>query len=407
MAKREPLGVYLYGHRVANLTTTGRPGDISCAYTDEALTLWPGNTPLLSCSLPLAARRQRATNYFKGMLPEGRHLQALASAAKIPTYDIYGMLARYGRDVAGAAVIAVDDPGPRPGEAIPYTLDELAEEVAGLEDRPLAIYDDSELSIPGLQHKLLLVRTDDCWARPAGGRPSTHILKVEDRRYPGLVSMEAACMRLARHVGLTDVDVELMTFDGTDCLVVSRFDRFTDDDGNVGRIHQEDSCQALNRDPEANQGQGKYEHAGGPRLSQLAEILDRHAANPVDELVRLAAAVVFNTVVGNADAHGKNMSFLHVSPGVVELAPLYDVVPTALWPRLPTRAAMSVNGQTQLAKIAIDELIAEATRWSLDVELAHRVVTETVSQMMAGLDNLPDQLATLVEARASAFLKHA
>lgn len=404
MAKAEPLGVYLYGARIAEITTSGRPADVSCRYTDAALDMAPGNTPLLSCSLPLGRKKLNAANYFRGMLPEGQHLQALAAVAKIPTYDIFGMLARYGRDVAGAAIIAKDDPGPRPGDAIMYTPEQLAEEVAGLEDRPLAIYDDSELSLPGLQNKLLLIRTADGWARPAGGRPSTHILKVEDRRYPGLVTMEAACMRLARRVGLTTVDVEVMTFDGIDCIVVSRFDRSVDANSAFRRVHQEDSCQALDRDSEAQRGKGKYEYAGGPRLFEIADLLDRYAADPVEQLARLASTVAFNTVIGNADAHGKNISVIHRRPGVIELAPLYDTVPTALWPKLPQRAAMSVNGVGQLNAVTLPDVVAEAARWSLDADPAELAAVTTVTQIMDGLGDVPDELATAIEVRAHRFL---
>src|SRR3954452_24623645 len=109
MAKRPPLGVWLYGRQVAELTSK-QPGEVSCRYTEEALDNWPGSTPLLSCSLPLETRRLAAGHYFRGMLPEGQHLQAMATAAKVPTYDTFGMLERFGRDVAGAAVVAHSDP---------------------------------------------------------------------------------------------------------------------------------------------------------------------------------------------------------------------------------------------------------------------------------------------------------
>ena len=53
---------------------------------------------------------------------------------------------------------------------------------------------------------LLVALGDGAWARPANGMPSTHILKVEPRRYPGMAELESACLRLARAVGLTSVE---------------------------------------------------------------------------------------------------------------------------------------------------------------------------------------------------------
>jgi serine/threonine-protein kinase HipA len=403
--RRPPLGVWLYGRRIAELTPK-RVGQLACRYTDEALDAWPGNIPLLSCSLPLARRPTNANVYFRGMLPERQHLLALATEANVPTSDTYGLLARFGRDVAGAAVIAVDDPGPRPGSVRVYRANELEAEVANLEDRPLAVYDDSELSIAGLQNRLLLVRTDDGWARPIGGRPSTHILKVEDRRYPGLVEMEAACLRLAHDVGLTNVEAETATFAGMSCLIVSRFDRIVTAAG-VDRIHQEDACQALGRDYEAQRGKGKYQDAGGPKLVEIAELLDRYAREPLVELERLVAVATFNTVIGNADAHGKNISLLYEAPGVVKLAPLYDTVPTALWPQLPTRAAMYVNGRNNLADVTLDDVIAEARHWSLDSQVARRAAATTgehVRDAATQLD-IPDDLRRLVRDRAATFLR--
>lgn len=405
MTGAEPLGVWLYGTRVADLTTSG-PGDVTLRYSAEALERWPSNTPLLSCSLPLGRRRQKAGIYFKGMLPEGQHLQALAAQAEVTTSDIFGLLSRYGRDVAGAAVIAASDPGDRPGGVVAYTPDGLADEVAGLGDHPLAVYDDSELSIAGLQSKMLLVADRDGWARPVRGRPSTHILKVEDRRFPRLVAMEAACLRLARAVTLTTVDVRLETFAELPCIIVSRFDRSVDATGTVVRVHQEDGCQALGRDPEANRGRSRYEAAGGPSLTEIATRLDRWAADPLTELTRLVRVVTFTVAIGNADAHGKNLSLLHPAPGVVSLAPLYDTVPTVMWPKLPTCAAMRINARTTLATVTLDDIVAEASRWKLSAATARAAAVNTAEGLLAALDTtaVPDDLADTIRARVTDLL---
>jgi serine/threonine-protein kinase HipA len=340
------------------------------------------------------------------MLPEGQHLQALAALAKVTTGDTFGLLSRYGRDVAGAAVIAAADPDERPGGVVAYTPDGLAAEVAGLEDRPLAVYDDSELSIAGLQNKLLLVADGDGWARPVGGRPSTHILKVEDRRFPGLVTMEAACLRLARALGLTTVEVALETFAELPCIIVSRFDRSVDATGAVTRVHQEDSCQALGRDPAANRGLGKYEANGGPSLTEVAALLDRWAGDPLAELARLVRVVTFTVAIGNADAHGKNLSLLHPAPGVVSLAPLYDTVPTVLWAKLPAHAAMRINARTTLAAVTLDDIVAEASRWNLSAGAARLAAVSTAEALVAALDatEVPEVLASTIRIRVAQLL---
>ncbi len=400
------LQVWLYGGHVADITTPG-PGRVACRYTTEALDTWPGGTPLLSCSMPLAAKRyNNAGLWFRGLLPEGRALQAMADRARVPTYDTFALLARFGRDVAGAVVVAEEDPGTRPGDVEPYTSDALDQEVAGLEDRPLALYDDSELSLPGLQNKLLLIELADGWGRPVGGRPSTHILKAEDRRFPGLVTMEAACSRLARAAGLTSIDATVVRFAALDCLIVSRYDRRVED-GTVVRTHQEDASQALGIDPEANEGRGKYEHAGGPSFAKIAELLDTYALDPLDELSRLMAAMTFTVAIGNGDAHGKNVAFVHDPPGQLRLAPLYDTVPTVMWPNLPERAAMFVNGRPTLAAVTPEDLAAEARRWRLPAERAQAAAERTLRTLIEAAEadgSIPDKLAAYVTGRCRDLL---
>jgi serine/threonine-protein kinase HipA len=300
----------------------------------------------------------------------------------VPSNDIYSLLRRFGRDVAGALVIATEEPSERTPEAIPYTHDLLEQEVIDLPDRPLAIHDDSELSIAGLQDKLLLVRMPDGgWGRPAYGYPSSHILKVDDPLRPGLVAAEAECLKLAARAGLTNVEVELDTIAERPCLVVSRFDRRIDADETVRRIHQEDLCQALARSPNAARGRGKYQDAGGPSLREAADLLDRYAAKPQDQLDRLLAATTFTVLIGNADAHGKNLALLHSTPETVELAPLYDTVPTVLWPKLRKRGAMSIAGRWDLGSITVESLLDEAGAWRHPRERARTVVIETAERL--------------------------
>ncbi len=402
----QQLGVWLYGRHVARLSSK-RPGEVVCRYVEEALDTWPGGTPLLSCSLPLGPRPlKNAGLYFRGMLPEGQHLQAMAAAANVATYDTFGMLARFGRDVAGAAVIGLESPEDRPGSAVPYSPEALDDEVAGLEDRPLAIYDDSELSLAGLQNKLLLVATEEGWSRPVGGMPSTHMLKLEDRRHPGMVTMEAACLQLARVLGLTTVNAHVEQIAGLDCLIVSRFDRRVEAAG-VQRIHQEDACQALGRDPEAARRKGKYEHAGGPSLREVAGLLDRHAIDPLSQLRQLVRAATYTVAIGNADAHGKNLSVVHPEPGHIVLAPLYDTVPTALWPTLPGRAAMSINGRRLLAEVGLGDVVEEARSWAFDGSVAREAAVEVGETILEVLPELvaPSELKELVQDRTTALLR--
>jgi serine/threonine-protein kinase HipA len=272
MVRLEPLPVSLNGIHVADLLAKNT-WTLRCRYTSEALDMAPTGAPLLSCSLPLGTSRLDASVFCNGLLPEGRHREAMAALARVASMDTYHLLARFGRDVAGALVIG-EPLEKSQGSVEPYTAETLAAEIAELPDRPLGLHDDSELSVAGIQNKLLLVRLEDgTWGRPVHGHPSTHILKLDDARHPGLVDAEASCLRIAHAIGLTTIDPELVTIGGQRCIIVKRFDRATVD-GVVKRIHQEDVCQALARDPDAARGRGKYEKYGGPSLMEVAELLE-------------------------------------------------------------------------------------------------------------------------------------
>lgn len=408
-AEKRPrrLVVHLGDDPVAELLDRKHSG-VTVRYLPEVVRAHHGLTGLLSCSLPLVPGRVDGTAFFDGVLPEGPHRAALAARAGVAAQDTFGLLARYGRDVAGALVITDPDrpAADRIAGVVEYDDETLTAEIDALPDRPLGIHDDSELSLAGLQDKLLVVDLGDGrWGRPTGGAPSTHILKRDHATHRGIVAAEAEALALARHAGLTTISTELRTFNGADALIVSRFDRARNSNGTVQRIHQEDACQATGRPPTM-----KYEtrrRGGGPSFDDIATILDAHAADPLVELDRLAAIAAFTAMIGNADAHGKNIAFRHTSPGQVTLAPLYDTVPTALWPSLILDAAMSIGGTVTLAAVDTAAIIRSAARWHHSAARAAAAATATATSLLDAIERRiidPDRpLAALVRARAQRF----
>ena len=85
---------------------------------------------------------------------------------------------------------------------------------------------------------------------------------------------------------------------------------------------------------------------------------------------------MFNWLIGNCDAHGKNFSLLY-DTGAPTLAPLYDLVSTVVYPDLVTRLAMSIDGATEIADVgdqAWSELAAQVgVRREFAVETIRRV----------------------------------
>lgn len=330
--------------------------------------------------------RQDATGWARGLLPEGQHLLALAAAADVAASDTFGMLDRYGRDIAGAFEVVAVGASTREARAVPYGPGELDVEVAGLGSNPLGIHGDSELSLAGLQDKLVVVATADGWARPTHGYPSTHILKVD----PPVVPASSPPRRRAcdwRAVGLTSIDADLGSFGGRSVLIVNRFDR-TVIDGRVRRTHQEDLLHALGIPLDGVRGRAKYQPSGTvgpPSWWHAADLLDSHARDPLAELDALVRAVALTTVIGNADCHAKNVAFT-IADGAVRLAPLYDTVPTALWPDLRSSAALAVNDVVDAGAITVDDVVAEARRWRLSPERSRPAVIDLLEEVRAHLD---------------------
>jgi serine/threonine-protein kinase HipA len=399
------LGVWHDDVLVAELDAK-RPWDLRCRYSAAAIEAGDANRPLLSCSLPVTRQKVPATPWVRGLLPEGEHLLAVATTAGVPTNYYADLLARYGRDVAGAFTISVDEPDERRWAVEPYDDNQLAAELRSVVDAPgFAIRDDSELSIAGLQNKLLVCALDDGqWGRPVHGRPSSHIMKLDGGRYDDLLAAEHACLRLASDAGLRAAHSNLINVDGLDVLVVERYDRRRTDDGILGRIHQEDSCQALGVNIDDQHGRGKYERFGGPTFAQIAELCDRYG-DPTTAFPDLLANAVFTWVIGNGDAHGKNVSLLiDIQTGHVDLAPLYDTVPTALWPTLRPTAAMSVNGKHE--EVSRNDFVAEARRWGFAQAGAERVIDDLVVRLVAAAADCRDErVASLVVERLD-ILQH-
>ena len=202
MGRVTELAVWLNGRHVAWVHSP-RIGMITCAYTREVVEQYDVGTPLLSCSLPVRSGRFPATAFVVGLLPEGQHRAAMATQAGRPATDVLGLLAHFGRDIAGAVTLApMAHPGPGPRSApsdparsrtahvLPLTAQDLEEEVSRLPEHPLGLHPDSELSLAGLQDKLLLVDTGTAWGRPVNGFPSTHILKLDNAVLRGVVRAE-------------------------------------------------------------------------------------------------------------------------------------------------------------------------------------------------------------------------
>jgi serine/threonine-protein kinase HipA len=67
-------------------------------------------------------------------------------------------------------------------------------------------------------------------------------------------------------------------------------------------------------------------------------------------VIRLLDAVIFNALIGHHGAHAKNFSILYQTQAAT-LAPLYDLLCTAVYPTLTDKMAMKVGSKYRFAKV--------------------------------------------------------
>jgi serine/threonine-protein kinase HipA len=306
----------------------------------------------LSASLPLRQEhfsRNETRPFFAGVLPEEDSRRLIAKAFGISDKNDFAMLERIGAECAGA--VSLLPPEELPVNVEPHyreiTSEELAAKLSELPRRPLLAGEKGiRLSLAGAQGKLALKISAGRFYLPLDGSPSSHIVKPQNPHFEGLVENEFFCMALASHAGLETARAEIGMAGDIRFLQVERYDRRVLSDGRLERIHQEDFCQALGIVPEL-----KYQQEGGPNLKKCFELVRSVASIPGPDLLRLFDAVVFNFLVGNCDAHGKNFSFLREGTAI-RLAPLYDLVSTQAYPELSTQMAMKIGGERDPQRVS-------------------------------------------------------
>ena len=388
------LDVWWDGRLVGQLTQN-QHGELGFAYSPG----WLQNddAPPLSASLPKRVEpfsRRECRPFFGGLLPEESQRDAAAQALGVSRGNDFALLDRLGGDVAGALQLL--PPGETPAapdlDQRPIPLDDagLIRVLDALPVRPLLAGEEGlRLSLAGAQSKVPVVLVDGAVALPVPGQPTTHILKPPMSRFSATTENEAFVMRLAAAAGLNVAPVEPRIVRDRTFLLVQRYDRFLGEDGVVRRIHQEDFCQALGVPPET-----KYASEGGPTFKDCFELLRRVATRPAVDVLKLLDAVIFNLIVGNADAHGKNFSILYDREGP-GLAPLYDLLATVAYPELSPKLAMRIGKRATLGEMDAKGWIAFAADAGMGVPLIRRRVSELSQTIMARANEVAAELMRL------------
>ena len=365
------LIVYLRERRVGRLWLEG--GRFAFEY-DEAWLASDASVPL-SLRLPLQTDvfdDNRARPFFANLLPESELRRMVARRLGLSEKNDFALLEAVGGECAGAVSLLPGETEPT-GEGSYRALDDnaLNSLIDELPRRPMLAGEDGiRLSLAGAQNKLPVTFDGEQVSLPMGTAPSSHILKPPIERYPDSVHNEAFCMQLAQRVGLSVPSTRILQ-KAQPLYLVERYDRRRLPDGTLEREHQEDFCQALGIPPDQ-----KYEKEGGPTLQQCFDLVRETSVRPIADAKALLHWVVFNFLIGNTDAHGKNISLLLTEKGPM-LAPFYDLMSTAVYAELAQRHAMRIGGEDR------PDWIIER-RWQAfaeEVGIGYKLVRQTLLEM--------------------------
>lgn len=347
-------------------------------------------SPALPFEPPAAGYAAGAVRRFiENLLPEGRALDVTATTYRVSKSNLFALINALGTETTGAFRFwPMGEPPPTVAAVPPREVsrEELDRRIGERDAIPLAVWDGKvRLSIAGVQDKLMVYLD-----RPLheGGRlflvepplASTHILKPEPglAATPQLVVNEHFCMSLAKRMGLPVADVSIYRTPRP-VLVVRRFDRvvLTGAAGPVvQRLHIIDACQAsdlpVTYKYERNFGSGEMVRHIREGVS-FEVLFDRVAQTVNKAAARLTMLrwALFQFLIGNSDAHGKNFSFFVRRQGL-EPAPWYDLVSVAQYPGIDHEFAMAYGDAFSLGEIGASQMADFATRCKVDRRLLKR-----------------------------------
>lgn len=385
------LIVYLAGNAIAD--TSLRADELHWQYRPE----WQQQGFAVSPHLPLkgTVAPLNVQRFLRNLLPEGDGLDALLQSFRLSKHNTFGLIRALGADTPGAlAMLAKDTPRSGHNEFRPLPVKELTDRLDKRDHFGLVIWDGKpRLSVAGVQDKLnIVVLPDGQLGFGEGNLCSTHLLKFEKQQQAHLVLNEYITMMLARACGLQVADVALLRFGTHPALLVKRFDRRMTDDHTVLRRHMIDGCQALNLPPEykyeRNFGSGRdvchiREGASLPGLFAFTNACN----NPALARQTLLDWVLFNLLVFNHDAHGKNISFF-IGRNGIEVTPFYDLVNIAMYPDFEQDLAMALGDEFNSQTINAYQLADFAESCELPRQLVASRTQRLANVLLKAFDTL-------------------
>jgi len=292
-------------------------------------------------------------SFIENLLPEGEGLEELSMIFHISKANKFLILKHIGLDTAGALTFTTDLKYEAKTSFREISKEELALRVTKREEESIQIWDGKpRLSVAGVQAKLPIVIIGDKYGLGEGDICSTHILKF-NKKNENIILNEFISLKLSKALGFNVTNVEYKKVGEESVLFVERFDRKIINDKLVQREHIIDSVQALGLPVsykyERNMGSNLKEIREGVSFSKLFALANE-AVTPILFKEQIINFSMMNLILGNSDAHGKNISF-YVSKKGLTVAPFYDLVNITMYNNYDNEMAMGIDEEFEFSEI--------------------------------------------------------
>jgi serine/threonine-protein kinase HipA len=419
------LKIYMNDEYVGELLKSAN-GAHQLIYATDWLTN-PKARPL-SLSLPLQKSRitsEQLYNYFDNLLPDSQPIrERIVKRFQAVSAQPFDLLSEIGRDSIGAITLLPESiaqtSAPLKNSTLSYeTLadEKLISLLQGYKtDTPLGMlkeHKDFRISVAGAQEKTALLKINDSWCVPKGLTPTTYIIKLPIGEIKGptgrldlsdSVENEWLCIELARELGFSVPNIEIIKVGDVKALAVERFDRrWTGDRNWLIRLPQEDMCQAHGIPPAI-----KYESDGGPGIAEIMKLLmgSKNALADRDAFMRFQ---VFQWLIGATDGHAKNFSIFLEAGGSYRLTPFYDILsayPILGGKGLNVRDLSLVMGlkaskgkKRKIEMIFPRHFIATARSIGFDIQRMQDILDELAVTLPNSIERLQQRIPTNIPVR--------
>jgi serine/threonine-protein kinase HipA len=104
--------------------------------------------------------------------------------------------------------------------------------------------------------------------------------------------------------------------------------------------------------------------------------------------------IIFNYLVGNCDAHGKNISLLFTAQGTV-LAPFYDLLSTLAYPELSKKMSMKLGRKKRIDWVLDEQWVRFAQETDIKFSMLKEMLTDMANKVRKHSEELIDEFSRL------------